>query len=163
MNESDSTPVRPNLRDPVQLLAFGFGSGLAPVAPGTAGTIAAIPIYLLFAELPLLLYAGLVLLATAAGIWLCGRASDALGVHDHGGIVWDEFVGLWITLFAVPFEWPWILLGFLFFRLYDIAKPWPVSWLDRQVAGGLGIMADDVVAGLMACLSLHLVIRLVGP
>jgi phosphatidylglycerophosphatase A len=143
------------LRSPVQLLAFGFGSGLAPRAPGTFGTLAALPIYWLFAGLQPPLYLLTVLGAALAGIWICGRASRELRVHDHPGIVWDEFVGLWIALFAVPPEPLWVMAGFLLFRLFDIAKPWPIGWLDRRVAGGLGIMIDDVLAGMLACGVLH--------
>lgn len=150
------TAQRPDLlHSPVQLLAFGFGSGLAPRAPGTFGTLAALPIFLLLAPLSLPLYGLVIVLAAVGGIWICGRASRELGVHDHPGIVWDEFVGLWIALFAVPAQPAWVLAGFLLFRLFDIAKPWPISWLDRRVSGGLGIMIDDVVAGLFACAALH--------
>ncbi|MDP5053489.1 MAG: phosphatidylglycerophosphatase A [Congregibacter sp.] len=152
----------PSLTDPIQLLAFGFGSGLSPKAPGTVGTVAALPLYGLFASQPLWIYSSIVVLAGLLGIWVCDRASKALGVHDHPGIVWDEFVGLWIALWAVPVEPLWILAGFLVFRIFDIAKPWPIGWLDRHVHGGFGIMIDDVVAGLMTCLALHLALWL-GP
>jgi len=151
---------RPSLRDPVQLLAFGFGSGPAPRAPGTFGTLAALPIYFLFCEQPLWIYGLIVLLAAIAGVWICDRASVALKVHDHPGIVWDEFVGLWIALWAVPVEPLWLLLGFSVFRFFDIAKPWPIGWLDRHARGGFGIMIDDVAAGLMACAVLHLTLLL---
>jgi len=83
-----------------------------------------------------------------------------LQVHDHPGIVWDEFVGFWITLWAVPLDWRWVIAGFVVFRLYDIVKPWPVSVLDRKVGGGFGIMIDDILAGVMACLTLHIALRL---
>ncbi len=149
-------------RSPIQFLAFGFGSGLSPKAPGTMGTLAAVPVYLLVAELPLLYYTLFILLAGALGVWLCERASQQLGVHDHPGIVWDEFVGYWITLWAVPFGWQWLVLGFVVFRVLDIVKPWPIGLLDEKVHGGLGIMLDDVVAGLMACVVLHLALWLVA-
>ena len=90
------------------------------------------------------------------GVWICGAASRQLEVHDHPGIVWDEFVGYWITLWAVPFDWVWIVAGFVVFRVFDIIKPWPVSALDRKVGGGFGIMIDDVLAGVMACVTLHI-------
>jgi phosphatidylglycerophosphatase A len=155
--------VQPTLlRSPVQLIAFGFGSGLAPKAPGTFGTLAALLPYLLLAGLSPPAYAMVVVLATVAGAYVCGQASRELGVHDHGGIVWDEFVGLWIALFAVPFEMRWVALGFLLFRLFDIAKPWPIGWLDRRVGGGWGIMLDDVVAGVFACAAVHLIMAIVG-
>ncbi|MBA6411554.1 phosphatidylglycerophosphatase A [Parahaliea sp. F7430] len=143
-------------KDPVQFLAFGFGSGLSPKAPGTAGTLMALPLYLLLAPLPLLSYSAVLVLSAIAGIWICDRASKQLGVHDHPGIVWDEFVGLWVTMWAVPQGWSWLLAGFLLFRLFDIAKPWPIGPLDKKVEGGFGIMIDDVIAGIMACAVLHL-------
>ena len=158
----NDVPRKPTpFRSPVQFLAFGFGSGLSPWAPGTVGTLAAIPIYCLVAHWSLLHYSVALLLAALVGIAICGAASRELGVHDHGGIVWDEFVGYWITMWAVPFDWLWVIIGFFVFRVYDIAKPWPVGWLDRRVEGGLGIMADDWVAGLMACGTLHLALWLV--
>lgn len=157
----ESTPlVNPSvgelLRNPVQLLAFGFGSGLSPRAPGTAGTVLAVPLYLLIAPLDMALYTGVLLLAVVLGVWVCDVASRQLEVHDHPGIVWDEFVGYWITMWAVPADWLWILAGFAVFRIYDIVKPWPISVLDRRVGGGLGIMVDDMLAGVMACLTLHI-------
>ena len=139
----------------VQFFAFGFGSGLAPVAPGTAGTLLAIPLYLLFSDLPLALYTLLVVVAAAVGISLCGKASRQLQVHDHPGIVWDEFVGFWITMWAVPVNVWTVVLGFALFRLLDIAKPWPISWCDRHISGGFGIMVDDILAGVFSCIALH--------
>jgi len=132
------------------MLAFGFGSGLSPKAPGTMGTLAAIPLWWLLAQLPLSTYLVVVLIAAVAGILICGRAADRLGVHDHGGIVWDEFVGFWIAMAALPVTWQSLILGFVLFRLFDILKPWPISWLDRRVSGGFGIMIDDVIAGIAA-------------
>lgn len=143
------------LRDPVLLLAFGFGSGLAPKAPGTWGTLAAIPFFLLLNQLSASIYLLILLIATIAGIYLCGQAAERLGVHDHPGIVWDEFVGLWITLLWVPEGWIWIFAGFLLFRFFDILKPWPIKWVDQQVSGGWGIMFDDILAGVMALLVLQ--------
>lgn len=138
------------------LLAFGFGSGLSRIMPGTCGTIAAFPLFFFIHQLPLLPYLLILVLAVVAGVYLCGYATNKLGVHDHGGIVWDEFVGLWITLIAVPPQWQWLLVGFLLFRFFDMVKPWPISWLDKYVHGGIGIMLDDIVAGFMAlgCLQL---------
>lgn len=132
------------------MLAFGFGSGLSPKAPGTMGTLAAIPLWWLLAQLPLSTYLVVVLVAAVAGILICGRAADRLGVHDHGGIVWDEFVGFWIAMAALPVTWQSLILGFVLFRLFDILKPWPISWLDKKVSGGFGIMIDDVIAGIAA-------------
>src|SRR5690606_12620843 len=107
----------PNFRrHPIQFLAFGFGSGLSPKAPGTAGTVVAVPLYLLVADWNLLHYTVLIVLASLLGIWICGAASRQLQVHDHPGIVWDEFVGFWITMWAVPVHWAWVLAGFVVFR-----------------------------------------------
>ncbi len=155
------SPPIPNRRqllsDPVLLLAFGFGSGCAPKAPGTFGTLAALPLAYLLLLLPLALYVPVVMIAAIVGVWICGRASRRLGVHDHSGIVWDEFVGLWVTFIAAPHGIEWLLLGFVLFRLFDIAKPWPISWLDKHVHGGFGIMIDDILAGLLAALCLQLI------
>lgn len=143
------------LTDPILFLAFGFGSGLARKAPGTAGTLAAIPLYYLLMQFDsLLLYSIFTVLTLLAGIWICDLAAQRLGEHDYGGIVWDEIVGYLITLWLVPFSWTNVLLGFVLFRLFDIAKPWPIKWADRQVSGGLGIMLDDVLAGIFAGLIL---------
>jgi phosphatidylglycerophosphatase A len=111
-------------------------------------------------QLTPVVYLPLVLLATLVGIYLCGRTARALGVHDHPGIVWDEFAGLWLALFALPPDWYWPLLGFALFRLFDIAKPWPISWLDRNLHGGTGIMLDDILAGTFAGICLQLIIVL---
>ena len=143
------------LRQPIHLLAFGFGSGLAPKAPGTFGTLAAVPLYLLFMHLPLVSYSIMLLVTFALGVYLCDRSSKMLSVHDHPGIVWDEFVGFWITMWAAPAGWIWVLLGFVLFRFFDVIKPWPIRWLDQKVDGGFGIMIDDVVAGLMALGVMH--------
>ncbi len=161
---TSETPVRmPNVfGDPVHFLAFGFGSGLAPKAPGTWGTVAAIPPYLLFADAPLWFYVGMIVFGFAAGIAICDITSKYMGVHDHGGIVWDEIIGYWITMLAAPVEWTWIIAGFLLFRLFDIWKPWPIRVADAKVHGGLGIMIDDVIAGVYALLALQLLIHLVG-
>lgn len=137
-------------RNPIHFLAFGLGSGAVPKAPGTFGTLAAIPIWMLFADLNLGYYLALVLASFLLGVWLCGRTSSDLGVHDHGGIVWDEFVGLWITYLALPEGVSWVVIGFVLFRLFDILKPWPIGWVDKRVSGGLGIMLDDVLAGIMS-------------
>lgn len=144
---------------PVHFLAFGFGSGLSPKAPGTMGTLAAIPLYLLLMDLPLWAYLLVVLVISVTGIWICGESSRRLGVHDHGGIVWDEFAGFLLTMTAAPQGWVWIVAGFTLFRLFDIWKPWPIRIIDRQVHGGLGIMLDDLLAGMYAWLVLQLMAR----
>ena len=148
-------PVKSIWRHPVYFLAFGFGSGAVPKAPGTAGTLVAVGIYLLLPPLSALTYGLMLVLTFVLGIYLCGKTSMDLGVHDHGGIVWDEFVGYWITMFMAPVGWLWVLLGFGLFRLLDIVKPWPISWVDKELKGGLGIMLDDGLAGIMAALCIQ--------
>lgn len=152
---SDSLP-QPDLRHPLHLLAFGLGTGRSPWAPGTMGTLLAVVLYLPISQLPLGAYLGLTLLVAVAGIAICGWSATRLGVHDHPGIVWDEIAGYLVTMIAAPPGWMWVLLGFALFRLFDILKPWPIGWLDRRVGGGLGIMLDDLVAGLLAWLCLQL-------
>ncbi|WP_257275791.1 phosphatidylglycerophosphatase A [Endozoicomonas sp. SESOKO4] len=144
-------------KNPVHFFAFGLGSGLSPVAPGTFGTVAAIPFYLMFQYLPLWNYFLVLVVSIVLGIWLCGKTSKDLGVHDHPGIVWDEFVGYWITMLAAPSGWEWVLAGFILFRIFDIWKPWPIGWLDKKVHGGLGIMIDDIVAGIFALIFLQVI------
>lgn len=145
------------LTNPIHCLAFGFGSGLAPKAPGTFGTLLAVPLYLLLNQYSLLVYAVVVLVAFIVGVYLCGKTADDLGVHDHSGIVWDEFVGFWITMFAVPAGWLWLLSGFALFRLFDIWKPWPIKFFDEKMESGFGIMIDDVLAGVYALAILQLI------
>lgn len=126
--------------------------------PGTFGTLPAIPFIVLLAAVPLWAYVAVTLLAVVVGIGICQRASDDLRVHDHGAIVWDEVAGMMITLIAVPVTWQTLVAGFLLFRFFDILKPWPIKVIDRQVHGGLGIMLDDVLAGIFACIGLHLLL-----
>ncbi len=147
-------------RNPVHFLAFGFGAGASPLAPGTVGTLVAVPICVLMLDLPMPVYALIVLTMTAVGIWLCGKTSHDLGVHDHPGIVWDEIVGYLITMLPLSThpDWVWLVVGFVLFRLFDIWKPFPIQWLDRHVAGGFGIMIDDVLAGVYAFLVLQVLI-----
>lgn len=138
------------LTDPVLFLAFGFGSGLAKKAPGTCGTLAAIPVYLLISQLNFWVYSILTIAVIVSGIWICQYAADKLGVHDFGGIVWDEVAGYLVTMWFIPFSWNAILVGFVLFRIFDIFKPWPIGLIDRQIHGGLGIMMDDILAGIYA-------------
>lgn len=140
--------------DPVMLLAFGFGTGLAPKAPGTAGTLVGIPCAFMLSGLTGVQAWSVIVVMSIAGVFICGYAARKLGVHDHGGIVWDEIVGYVIAVAFVPDTWLWWLLGFAFFRLFDIVKPWPIRELDHRLHGGLGIMLDDVVAALFAALCL---------
>ena len=142
-------------RRPHHWLAYGFGSGLFPWAPGTAGTLAAIPLYLLLQPLPLGWYLGALLLMTLIGVWACGKTARELQTHDPAAIVWDEILGFLLAMTAAPPGWLWILAGFILFRLFDILKPWPIRVLDRRGRGGLGIILDDLAAGAMAWLSLQ--------
>ncbi len=135
-------------------LSLGFGAGKAPVAPGTFGTLVGIPLYWLMSGLPFMSYMLVCLVLLLIGIWAAGKYSDFLGVHDHGSIVWDEVVGYLITMALVPLDWLWIVIGFFLFRLFDIWKPWPIRLLDEKVHGGLGIMIDDVLAGVYAAVVL---------
>lgn len=155
---------RIKLSNPWHLLAVGFGSGLSKIVPGTMGTLASLPFYLLLVQLPVVPYCIVVVLAAILGITICQKTSDDMQVHDHGAIVWDEFVGFWITMSVVPmmglavYDWQIITIGFVLFRLFDMVKPWPISLLDRHVHGGFGIMIDDVLAGIFSAISLWLVV-----
>ena len=147
--------VEPNWFNPIHLLALGFGSGAAPKAPGTWGTLAAVLIYWPLSQLSPDHYLLMLLVTSVMGIYICGQTARDLGVHDHGSIVWDEFVGFWITMFVAPVGWVWVVVGFVLFRFFDIIKPWPISWIDKKITGGFGIMLDDVIAGVMAALVLQ--------
>jgi len=144
------------LKSPVLLLAFGFGSGLSPKAPGTVGSFLALVLWLFLAKLSLPFYLVFVAICAVAGVYICGVAADRLGVHDHGGIVCDEFVGVWVAMAALLVSWASIILGFGLFRLFDIFKPWPISWMDKNISGGLGIMLDDIAAGVATAVSIGL-------
>jgi len=142
------------IRNPVHWPAFGFGLGLIPFAPGTFGSLLAIPLWWATPRVLWIQLAVAVVIFTF-GVWVCGASARRLGIHDHGGIVWDEVVGMYITLLVIPLEPLWILASFGLFRLFDIWKPWPIRDLDHRLRGGLGIMLDDVIAGLYAaCLLL---------
>lgn len=149
-------------QSPIHIVAFGFGSGLAPFAPGTFGTLAAIPLYWILSLFPLGFYLAALLIASIVGIWVCGESAKKLGVHDHGSIVWDEFVGFWITMLAAPSGLIWILLGFIIFRIFDIWKPWPIYIVDDKVSGGLGIMLDDILAGVYSLMVMQVLAFALG-
>ena len=138
------------LRTPEGLLAFGFGAGLARHAPGTAGTVLAVPIALFLKSLPPGAFWPVLLLSFLLGIYVCGVCSKKLGVEDPGAIVWDEMVAFWLTVAFVPLSWPWWLAAFVLFRFFDIVKPWPIRTLEKHLHGGLGIMFDDLVAAVYA-------------
>jgi phosphatidylglycerophosphatase A len=154
----NKTPtVKEVFTQPVHMLAFGFGSGLSPVAPGTVGTLVGIPVYLLMSPLGLAAYCVVLAALCMLSVYVAGKSSQLLGVHDHGGIVIDEIVGFLVTMILAPEGWTWILAGFLLFRVFDILKPWPINVLDRRVSGGLGIVLDDLMAGIYGGLSLLLI------
>ena len=143
-------------RNPIHFFACGFGSGLLPKAPGTYGTLAAIPFYFLLAEFSTLTYV-IVLLATfGVGVWLCDIAVKDSGVQDHPSIVWDEMVGYWLTMFLVPVGLIWAFLGFCLFRLFDIWKPWPINLVNDKIKGGFGVMLDDILAAVYAWIVLQI-------
>jgi phosphatidylglycerophosphatase A len=148
--------LRHMLANPIYLLALGFGFGLSPRAPGTLGTLPALPFYLWIQDWPLLWYVLLVLILFLIGIWVCQVTARELGIKDPPCVVWDEFVGFLVTMAVAPRPsgWVWLLEGFILFRLFDIWKPWPIRVLDRRLPGGLGIMLDDVAAGIFAALVL---------
>jgi phosphatidylglycerophosphatase A len=147
-------------------IACGFGSGLFPRAPGTAGSLVAlIPWWFALRGLPLAWYVGVLVLAFALGVWACDVSGKRLGVDDHRALVWDEFVGQWIALCAAPRNsWPWtaafMVTGFLLFRLFDVWKPWPIRIADSKVHGGFGVMLDDVLAGIYALVVLQVAARI---
>jgi phosphatidylglycerophosphatase A len=146
------TTLRPDLKflfaHPAHFIAFGFGSGLAPKAPGTVGTLLGLPLYWLITAAGPDLPNRIVLLIAAflLGIWACGRTGRALGVADHGGMVWDEIVAFALVLLFIPGGWLWIALGFALFRLFDILKPWPIRAADAHLKNGFGVMFDDLLA-----------------
>jgi len=146
--------VRFLLAHPAHFLALGFGSGLAPKGPGTAGTLATFPVYFALQGLSAPAYWAVVAVFLLAGIWICERASRALGVHDYGGIVWDEIAAFLMVLPFAPAGWLGFVLAFALFRLFDIWKPFPIGWFDRRVHGGFGVMLDDVLAAGYAVLCL---------
>ena len=165
MNSSENDPVPPErltprktaLGSPSGFLAFGFGSGLSPFAPGTMGSLVAIPFAIVLKSLGVMGFWIVLLLAFLSGIKLCENVSRKLGVHDHGGIVWDEMVGYWLAVAFVPLQWEWLLAAFVLFRFFDIVKPWPIRQVDRKVRGGFGIMIDDVIAALFTMILLAII------
>ena len=151
----------PSARDlafgtPTGFFAFGFGSGLSPFAPGTMGTLVAVPLAVALKFLPLPVFWPLLLMFFLLGVYLCDVTSQRLGQHDPGGIVWDEMVAYWLTVAFIPLSWAWFLAAFVLFRVFDILKPWPIRWVEKRFGGGLGIMLDDIVAALYAMLLLQL-------
>ena len=148
--------ARTVMTDPVHFLAFGFGTGLAPFAPGTFGSLPGILLFWLTLDFGLYVQLGVAVAITLAGIWICGESARRIGVHDHGGIVWDEIVGMYVTLLVAPYTLAGWILAFVLFRVMDIVKPWPIRDLDHRIGGGVGIMLDDLAAALYAVILLAL-------
>jgi phosphatidylglycerophosphatase A len=136
--------------NPFYFIAFGLGSGAIPFAPGTFGTLLAIPFYLLLRPLPLYAYLLFLVFFIAFSAWISDRVSKETHTHDHPGMNIDEFAGFFVTMINAPHGWLWILFGFVLFRLFDIWKPWPIRFIDEKVQGGFGMILDDIVAGLFA-------------
>jgi len=157
LKHSDPALSKLSLKNPIHFLALGFGSGLAPKAPGTFGTLAALPLYFLMMHLSLPVFIALTLVITIVGFWICDIAAKDMQVHDHGAIVWDEVAGMLITMIAAPVGLLPLIVGFVLFRFFDIIKPWPIKLLDRHVKGGFGIMIDDVLAGVFAAICLQVI------
>ncbi len=158
MSAAEPSYSRP--RRLVHFLAQGFGAGRIRFAPGTFGTLAAVPIYFLFSLLTPIVYAVGVIGLFALGVWLADVTGRDLGAHDHPSIVWDEIVGFLITMFLAPPGWLWVVAGFLLFRLFDIWKPYPIRLVDRRLTNGFGCMLDDALAGLYALAALQGVVYL---
>ncbi|MBX2879543.1 MAG: phosphatidylglycerophosphatase A [Granulosicoccus sp.] len=146
---------------PASFVALGFGLGLAPRAPGTAGTFLGIPI-LLVMPTHIVAYTLVLIALFGVGVWCCARSAEELGVHDHPGIVWDEVVGYLIAMAGMPRSLLFIVVGFLIFRFFDIVKPWPIGWVDNHAGGGWGIMLDDVLAGLYTVVILNVLLFVSG-
>lgn len=142
-------------RNPLHFIAFGFGSGALPFAPGTFGTLVAIPLYLLLKPLPLVWYVSFTLGFIFFSMWLCEKVSKDIGVEDHQGMCIDEIVGYLVTMTAAPHGPFFVIMGFLFFRLFDIWKPFPINWIDSKIKNGIGMVLDDVLAGIYSAIALH--------
>jgi phosphatidylglycerophosphatase A len=161
MRDYTAQPVpRSVWEKPSHFIAFGFGSGAVPFAPGTFGTLMAIPFYLAMQSLPHSLYLWLVVVFTLASMWLCDKVTQEIGVHDHLGMCLDEIIGYLVTMYGAPHGFIWILLGFLLFRLFDIWKPWPIGYIDEHIKGGVGIILDDVLAGIYSLVILRFIFHL---
>jgi phosphatidylglycerophosphatase A len=157
----DPADRRRLLASPAGWIACGFGSGLTPKAQGTFGSLAAILPWLLLRGLSVPAWLAVIVVGFAIGVWACDVAGRVIGVDDHRSLVWDEFVGLWITLLpALLAPWWAVVAGFALFRLFDVWKPWPIAWFDRRVKGGFGVMLDDAIAGIFAGIVLYLVLLL---
>jgi phosphatidylglycerophosphatase A len=146
---------------PAHFVALGFGSGLAPLAPGTVGTLLAFPLYMaLDLVLPPLYLFVVVVAFFGLGVWACGRTGRALGIPDHSGMNWDEVVAMLLVLLLTPVDWGWRAFAFFAFRFFDVVKPPPIRQIDRMIKGGFGVMFDDIVAAFYTVFLMALVKRL---
>ncbi|WP_041834788.1 phosphatidylglycerophosphatase A family protein [Actinobacillus succinogenes] len=163
MTESNNPLSRVRLTNPVHFLALGFGSGLIHPAPGTWGSALGTVIGVILLQfLTPISFLILTALSFVAGCYLCQKTADDMGVHDPGSIVWDEFVGVWLCLSAVPvLNWYWGAAAFAVFRFFDILKPYPIKIFDQKLENGFGIMIDDVLAAVYAVIVLRLAVWLV--
>jgi phosphatidylglycerophosphatase A len=148
--------VRLLVSHPAHFIALGGGLGLAPKAPGTVGTLLGFPLWWITQALPPAWVWALIGAAFLVGIWACKRTGIALGVADHGGMVWDEAVAMWAVLMFTPASWAWWIAAFIAFRVFDIWKPFPIGYFDRKVKGGFGVMLDDALAAVYAIIVVQL-------
>lgn len=144
-------------RNPIHFIACGFGTGAIPIMPGTFGSIIGVLLYLMLATLPLWAYLLITVALLGMGVYLCQRTGRDFGVADHPALVWDEIASFPLVLIAIAPSWYYVLAGFILFRIFDISKPWPISWFDQHVHGGFGVMLDDVLAALLSWLVLYII------
>lgn len=146
--------------NPIHFIACGFGVGAMPLMPGTFGTLVGVLFYLGLVHFSLKTYVFVTLILFIIGVIICDKTNRDFGTHDHPAAVWDEIVGFLLTMIAVPYAIKWTILGFVFFRLFDIWKPWPIKWIEKNLPLGLAVMADDAAAAFYAAVLLHLLIRM---
>lgn len=147
---------------PNHFISLGFGSGLAKVAPGTFGTLAGLPLFWLIAQLSVSCQLLIIAALFIVGIYFCAFTGKALGIVDHGSIVWDEIVAIMLVLTFTPQQWQWWLAAFILFRLFDIWKPYPIRQLEAKFKNGFGVMFDDLLAAIYAIASLQCLIWVVN-
>ena len=147
---------------PVHFLAYGFGTGLIPFAPGTFGSLIGVALFWFMAPVGAASYAGLVVVMFVAGIFICGQTARDVGAIDPGFIVYDEIVGFLVAMYLLPRDLRWIAAGFVVYRIFDIWKPFPIHYVESHLGLGLGIMTDDVIAGVYTLTVLHLARLLIG-
>ena len=157
-----ANPNQPNFKlliaHPTHFISLGFGSGLAPKAPGTFGTLVGLPLFWLISDLSFYAQLSIIILLFLVGIYCCDKTGKALGVSDHGGIVWDEIVAIMLVLTITPMQWRWWLIAFLLFRLFDIWKPYPICYFDAKLKNGFGVMFDDLLAAIYAILVMKFIL-----